>query len=139
MRSVQLDIAELATLSFDKPVIMLNLLRYQNQASFPEGSDDLPCTGQEAYIRYAQTTTPMVLDAGAAIRFAGQSLANVVAPEKEQWDDVILVEYPSVKVFLGIIQSDAYQEVSYLRTAALYDSRLIALQEGWSLKELNVE
>jgi hypothetical protein len=46
--------AMLAGVAEDRPVVMINLLRYRERAAYPPGSDALPCTGQEAYGRYGQ-------------------------------------------------------------------------------------
>ena len=51
----------------------------------------------------------------------------VIGPVEERWDEVLLVEYPSVKAFLEMVNSDAYQSIVYHRTAALKDSRLIPI------------
>jgi len=132
--TVKLDLTEVAELAADKPVIMLNLLRYREQANFPSGYNDQPCSGREAYQRYAAVATPLVLGIGAKIRFAGQAVANVVSPKNERWDDIILVEYAAAHIFVDMINSAEYQRIVYLRTAALEDSRLIAMQEGLSFQ-----
>ncbi|MCK9505400.1 MAG: DUF1330 domain-containing protein [Porticoccaceae bacterium] len=134
MGTVKLDLAEVAKLSSDKPVMMLNLLRYREQADFPLGYSDQPCSGREAYQRYAALATPLVLDIGGHIRFAGQAVANVVSPKDERWHDIIIVEYSSPRIFVQMATSADYQRIVYLRTTALEDSRLIAMQEGLSFQ-----
>lgn len=134
MGTVKLDITEIAELASDKPVIMLNLLRYREQADFPQGYSDQPCSGREAYQRYAALATPLVLGIGGKIRFAGHAVANVVSPEDERWHDMILVEYDSPRIFVDMANSAEYQRIVYLRTAALEDSRLIAMQDGLSFQ-----
>ena len=52
--------------------------------------------------------------------------ASVIAPDTEEWDETVLVQYPSREAFLGMIESEAYLAISPHRTAALLDSRLIA-------------
>ena len=53
---------------------------------------------------------------------------SLIAPEEEEWDDVVLVEYPSRDAFVKMVESAEYQAVSPHRTAGLLDSRLIATQ-----------
>ena len=36
----------------DGPVVMLNLLKFREQANYPAGSPHAPCSGAEAYRRY---------------------------------------------------------------------------------------
>ncbi|MBL6751266.1 MAG: DUF1330 domain-containing protein [Nevskia sp.] len=112
----------------DAPVIMLNLLRYRAQASFPPGSADAPCSGREAYRRYAAKALACVQAAGGRPLFGGKVAALPIAPDDEHWDDMLLVEYPSPQAFLQMVGSPEYRAVAHLRTAALEDSRLIAIQ-----------
>jgi uncharacterized protein YjbI with pentapeptide repeats len=53
---------------------------------------------------------------------------TAIAPEGEDWDDAILVEYPSVEAFRTMIESPDYLAAAPHRTAALIDSRLIACE-----------
>ncbi|KAJ8111884.1 hypothetical protein OPT61_g5628 [Boeremia exigua] len=49
----------------DKPVIMLNMFRFHDQAQYPEGSKHSPCSGQEAFLtRYVEEWGKIVTDAG---------------------------------------------------------------------------
>ena len=43
----------------------------------------------------------------------------------EQWDDILLVSYPSKEAFLAMIGDSDYQAAAEHRSAALADSRLI--------------
>ena len=43
-----------------KPILMLNLLRFNVDAIYPVGSDQQPCSGQEAYVRYSRTARTKV-------------------------------------------------------------------------------
>jgi hypothetical protein len=56
----------------------------------------------------------------------GHVAVSVIAPEGEEWDDAVLVEYPSRKAFLDMLALPDYQAAVFHRTAALDDSRLIA-------------
>lgn len=111
----------------DAPAVMLNLLRYRDQAEYPEGSGFSPCTGRQAYYdRYAPVATGLVMAQGGRVVWLGHTVGNVVAPADERWDDVILVEYPSFASLQALFANPDYQAVVIHRTAALEDSRLIA-------------
>jgi uncharacterized protein (DUF1330 family) len=47
---------------------------------------------------------------------------------KEEWDEILVVEYPSRKAFLNMVQSDEYKVPKQIRNEALEDSRLISMQ-----------
>ncbi len=59
--------------------------------------------------------------------YSGKSEAAVIGPVDEKWDEVLLVEYPSIAAFQEMGFSDEYRSVTYHRTAALEDSRLIPI------------
>ncbi len=116
----------LADSAADASIVMINLLRYRDRASYPSGSDAAPCTGREAYQRYGANVTPMLAEAGGRILWFGNVAQTVIGPEGEHWDEAILVQYPSRKAFLGMVSRPDYLKAAVHRTAALADSRLIA-------------
>jgi uncharacterized protein (DUF1330 family) len=59
----------------------------------------------------------------------------VIGGESDDWDAVILVEYPSRAAFLDMTSSSDYREVSKDRSGALIDSRLIAMTEMYRLSK----
>lgn len=108
------------------PLVMINLLRYRERAAYPPGSDAEPCSGREAYQRYAAVALRTVAEAGGRPLWLGEVASTLIAPDGEAWDDAILVEYPSRKAFLDMIARPDYQAASVHRSAALEDSRLVA-------------
>ena len=108
------------------PLIMINLLRYYEQAQYPADFEAEPCTGREAYQRYGAVAATRIAAVGGRLLWLGDVMASVIAPEGEEWDHAVLVEYPSREAFLKMIADPAYQAVAPHRSAALLDSRLIA-------------
>ena len=49
-----------------EPILMLNLLRFHDQAAYPAESDQQPCSGREAYAVYSRTAIKKVKTALAA-------------------------------------------------------------------------
>lgn len=109
----------------DAPIVMINLLRYAELASYPNDFDAEPCSGREAYQRYGALVAPLIGKAEARPIWMGTVSEALIAPDGETWDDAILVHYPSRKHFMEMISSDEYQAAKPHRTAALADSRLI--------------
>lgn len=122
-------IKEFAEKADDGPIVMLNLLRYRDQAAYPEGSDAAPCSGREAYQRYSEVALRTVAEVGGEIVWFGAVSDSVIAPAGEEWDDVALVRYPSRRAFIEMIARPDYQAGAGHRTAALADSRLIATKQ----------
>ena len=106
-------------------IVMLNLLRFRDQALEGFGVDGL--TGQQAFQRYGQ------LNEGEGVRFDSEpiwlGLSNRTIIGEEQWDVAILVRYPTRQHFIDKLDDPTYREISLVRAAALIDSRLIELTQ----------
>ncbi len=98
------------------PVVMLNLLRF------------LPDGGRERYEEYGVAVAPLLEQAGAKVRFLGQSALPLLG--EGPWDMVLLVEYPTRQAFLDMIGSPEYRAIGHLRTEALAEGQLHPLDPG---------
>jgi uncharacterized protein (DUF1330 family) len=87
------------------PVTMLNLLAFK-----PDG-------GRERYMEYGEAVVPLLEKAGGRLVFQGQAAPALLGGES--WDLVLLVEYPTRRAFVEMIQSTEYQAIGHLRTEAL--------------------
>lgn len=107
-------------------IAMLNLLRYRDEAAYAPESAQAPCSGRDAFRRYAKLSIACIEGVGGRVMYMGAALATVIGPVEEQWDDIFLVHYPSRRAFLDMIASPQYRAIAFHRTAALRDARLIA-------------
>jgi uncharacterized protein (DUF1330 family) len=107
------------------PVLMLNLLRFKEQA---DGIDE-GVTGAEAYARYGAAVEPFLEGVGGRVRLAVAPQQSVIGPPRTEWDLVVLAEYPSRAKFLEMATNPEYLKIHAHREAALQDSRLIACSE----------
>ena len=107
----------------DTPVVMLNLLRFRDRT---EDDDD---TGRASYAKYGDGIRSMLEATGARVLWQGRGDSVVIGDDADDWDAVILVEYPSRAKFLEMVSRPDYQEQSSHRTSALADSRLVACTE----------
>ncbi|WP_444438795.1 DUF1330 domain-containing protein [Pseudomonas sp. A6] len=117
------------TMPAGEPILMLNLLRYRAEADYPPDAQASPCTGREAYARYARVARSKVSAVGGAVRLLADAHVALIAPEDERWDEILLVRYPSKEAFLSMLADTEYRAATVHRTAALADSRLIACIE----------
>ncbi|MGO1503305.1 MAG: DUF1330 domain-containing protein [Marinobacter sp.] len=108
----------------DQPVVMLNLLRFRDKASYDDESREL--SGREAYQLYMREAAASVSAVGAEVIWSGRSVGSLIAPPDESWDQALLVRYPSIDAFMAMIESSEYKGVVKHRTAAVSDSRLVA-------------
>jgi uncharacterized protein (DUF1330 family) len=122
------QLAVVAELDPDQPVVMLNLLRYREVADYsqhPDLAPDEAISGSEAYRHYGEAAQPHIEAAGASIQYLGACGSTVIGPPGEQWDVIILVRYPNPSAFIGMVTTPEYQALSGHRAVALADSRLV--------------
>jgi uncharacterized protein (DUF1330 family) len=116
----------LAGVAEDRPIVMINLLRYRERAAYPEGSGAEPCSGREAYGRYGRVSIRLITAVGGQVIWQGSPKAVLIGAPGEAWHKALLVRYPSKRAFLEMVSSPEYLAIAMHRTAALEDSRLIA-------------
>jgi uncharacterized protein (DUF1330 family) len=106
-----------------EPVVMLNLLRYRD--SVGAGKNDP--TGRQSYEHYFQATLPILMEVGGRPLWRGQVRFPLVGPKDERWDEAILVGYPTRSAFERMVNDARHEPEVAFRTAALEDSRMIAI------------
>lgn len=110
----------------DEPVVMLNLLRFQERASAP----DEGLTGEEAYQRYAVPMRRLVEARGGRFLWMGRVDAQVIGEGAEGFHVAALVEYPSRRAFVEIATSPEVAEIGVHRAAGLEGQWLLATKTG---------
>lgn len=93
-------------------VVMLNLLKFKGEE------------GARAYCRYMKSVSKILDARGAHIVYAGKAAELLVGDET--WDAIILVEYPSRKVFVEMVTSPEYQKAHAYREQGLERTVLYA-------------
>ncbi|RFZ91007.1 DUF1330 domain-containing protein [Mucilaginibacter conchicola] len=95
------------------PVQMLNMLKFADRRLYIE--EYLPAFGRVMEI----------LGMEAKINLISNVLGSVVADEGEDWDAIMIVEYPSAEAFVTVATSDAYRDIAeQLRLKALTNLKL---------------
>ena len=106
------------------PINMLNLVRFRDQAVYPDGRR---ATGAEAYAAYGRDSGPVFSRLGGRIVWRGNFEFMLIGPMDEKWDECFIAEYPSVSAFVEMLRDPVYREAVKHRQAAVLDSRLIRL------------
>lgn len=114
----------------EKPVHMLNFLRFRERAEYPQTHEHASknWTGQRAYQQYGSEIAGPFGRAGAKIIWQNLTLGTVIGPDAELWDSIFTVEYPNAQAFQTMISDPEYLKGAVNRTAALADSRLYLTQ-----------
>ena len=110
----------------DRPVVMLNLLRFKERATKPD--EDL--TGEEAYQRYADEMVRFVESKGGRVIWSGRVDGQVIGDGAEDFHMAALMEYPSRKVFVEIATDPYVQEIGVHRASGLEGQWLLATTTG---------
>lgn len=100
--------------TYKGPVMMVNLLKFKKDG------------GRETYQKYATNTEPHLKKVGGDVSRQGDVFMTVIGDE--EWDEVIIADYPSIDKFIEMQRSEAYMSAVPYRTEALEDSRLIAVR-----------
>lgn len=96
----------------DQPVVMLNLLR------FADG-------GRQLYQQYTKAFGDRIAPRfGVEVIYAGDGADALIAEPGQQWDAVLLVQYPSRHEFARMMADPEYQQISHLRSQALAEAVL---------------
>lgn len=105
----------------DRPFFMLNLVKYREQAVYPDGRET-NLTGREADQQYS----PMEFLAavGAEIAYAGAVEAQLAGSEPT-WETVAIVRYPSRAKFFQMTTNRQYQAREQHKEAGLEISQVM--------------
>lgn len=121
---------DFVTRGIEGEVVMLNLLRFRDEADYahaPHLAPAEPITGRAAYELYMAHTRPHLEESGGHLDLVAEAGTFLIGPAGERWDLVLLVRHRSVETFLSFARNEAYLEGVGHRTAALEDSRLLPL------------
>jgi uncharacterized protein (DUF1330 family) len=103
--------AELKKYKDEGPIVMVNLLKFK-----PDG-------GKERYAQYTKVAHDIIVNKlYGRIVYRGKALSTVIG--EGDWDEVLLVEYPSISAFFQMQEDSEFREALPFRTDALLDSRL---------------
>ena len=116
----------------DEPIHMLNLLRFHENAQYPEGHEcgQNGWSGTRAYAEYGKTSGPIFTRVGGTIVWRGKMQAMVIGPDDKQWDASFIAAYPNSGAFMEMISDAEYKKVVVHRQAAVLTSRLIRFAPG---------
>ena len=106
----------------DRPVVMLNLLRFKEHADAPDRGQ----SGEQAYQRYAAEMVPLVERHGGRVIWTGHVDSQVIGAGADGFHMAALVEYPSRKAFVAIATSPEVAAIGVHRAAGLEGQWLLA-------------
>ena len=105
------------------PVVMLNLLKFKEQADGQKES------GASEYGKYSDAAVQMVEARGGKVLWMGRADQILIGNPDEKWDSVALVQYPSRKDFVEMVSTPEYEQAHEHRESGLERTVLIACTE----------
>lgn len=116
--------AELAASPDDQPVVMLNLLKFKAKADTDTTGPDQ--TGAESYRSYGDVAVKMIEERGGSVIWAGRADQILIGDASQDWDQVLLVQYPSRAAFLDMVSKPEYLEAHEHRESGLERTIVVA-------------
>ena len=102
----------------DKPIYMVNLLKFKEKASYPD-KRETNLTGEEAYAIYAEEVAGHLAKVGGKPVFGGEVERLMLGEVEDLWDKVAIAMYPSRKAMLQMINDPDYIISARHRVAGL--------------------
>jgi uncharacterized protein (DUF1330 family) len=104
----------------DGPVVMLNLLKFRQRAS------DGRSSGGESYRKYGDAAVEMIEARGGKVIWSGRAEQILIGDPTEDWDVVLLVQYPSRQTFVEMVSTPEYEQAHEHREAGLERTVVVA-------------
>ncbi len=111
---------QLAGAPDDGPVVMLNLLM------FKEHADGAASSGMEEYRRYGDAAVEMIEARGGKVLWSGRGEQILIGDPADEWDAVLLVQYPSRKAFIEMVTAPEYDDAHKHREQGLERTVVVA-------------
>ena len=102
----------------DKPIYMVNLLKFKEKASYPD-KRETNLTGEDAYAIYAEEVAGHLAKVGGKPVFGGEVERLMLGEVEDLWDKVAIAMYPSRKAMLQMINDPDYIVSAQHRVAGL--------------------
>jgi uncharacterized protein (DUF1330 family) len=118
------QLTEAAAKGSNKPIVMLNLLKFKDTAAYKDGRPNA-LSGRDAYNRYGDDMVQFVKAHGGRVLFVGDAKSLVIGSVEDMWDVVALVEYPSSEAFVKIAMSPEVAKFGVHREAGLAGQLLV--------------
>lgn len=111
----------------EKPVTLLQLVKYRDVADYPAGSTEGKRSGREAMELYEDAVAGILSDVGAE-RIMKLDVEGVFIGDGREWSECRLIQYPNQRAFREFEENAQVQKVQHHRTAAIEDSYNLQLR-----------
>lgn len=122
--AVQLEV--FGKLDQTKPIAMVNLLKFRDDAQYADGRDAKGMSGAAAYGLYGEVAMAKIAEVGGRMFWAAPTAQTFIGGDLDEWDMIAIVRYPNRAAFLRMMEMEDYQAASVHREAGLERTVLIS-------------
>ncbi len=116
----KIQLREITETNQESPFDMINLIKYRAIAAYDSPADNaIGRSGREAHQEYGLVAFPKIIGMGGSLVYRGKCDHQFVGDESQNYDDLIIVRYPSRRAYLEMFNSTEYQEAIKHRKAGL--------------------
>ena len=108
---------------------MLNLLKFKEKADGGAGS------GGQEYKKYGDAAVEMIEQRGGKVIWSGRAEQVLIGDPTEDWDVVLLVQYPSRAAFIEMVTTPEYEQAHEHRESGLDRTIVVACSPRTDLLE----
>ncbi len=109
-------------------VVMLNLLKFKEKA-------DGGSTGGQEYRKYGDAAVEMIEARGGKVIWSGRADQILIGDPSQDWDVVLLVQYPSRASFVEMVSTPEYEQAHEHRESGLERTIVVACSPRTDLLE----
>lgn len=110
----------------DAPFMLCHLVKYRDEARYPDGHNAPKRSGREAMELYLKTAVGVLRNVGATPMLR-LKVEGVFVGDGREWSECRLIQFPSQRAFREAAESELLRSVQHHRTAAIEDSYMLHL------------
>ena len=88
----------------------INFFKLNERARYDEESDEVPCSGEEAFQRYATVSVPTLEKVGGHFLLRAAFQSDLIG-DAEDWDVVAVGTYPDLEAVLALFEERPLREI----------------------------
>ena len=103
----------------DEPIYMVNLLKFKDEAEYPD-KRETDLSGKEAYAIYTKEVQHHLAKVGGKGIFGAEVKRLMLGEVDELWDSVAIAKYPNRKAMLDMTMDLEYQKIHVHRLSLIH-------------------
>lgn len=125
-RANQVDAPKTAA-NQDAPFTLCHLVKYRDEAQYPDGHTEPKRSGRQAMELYQEAAAGVLADVGAS-PILRLKVEGVLIGDGREWNECRLIQFPSQHAFREAAENAQLQKVRHHRSAAIEDSYTLQLR-----------